>query len=83
MEESILNRILSNKEKEELLLDLFGLKVMDGVIFDQSGFKFNGFSFDFKCDFSTLRGFFDYVRAEAIQKGIQKNQSDIKRILGI
>jgi len=85
----ILTRILTTEEQSEILKALFGFELVDSennnhfVLNDKDGCEVFFTHGDYKFDFTTLAGIFDYVAHVNREKGALKKQAEIKKVLGI
>ena len=78
----ILGIKLSIEEQNYILGDLFGFSVdITGVIYDDEGDEFHGYSFNDVYDLTTLAGIFKYAQATSFKKGANDLRNDLNKLL--
>ncbi len=77
-------KFLKEPEKKIILNDLLGFDVDEnGVVYDEEGDEFHGYSQNDKYDFKDLNGIVEYIKDQSFEKGISHNQREIKKALNI
>ena len=75
---------LPEKEKALLLEDLLGFSICsNGVVYDEDGDEFHGYSINDKYDLDTLNGIIEYIKDKSFEKGVAHIQREIKKTLNL
>lgn len=80
---TILNQKLSDSSRAEILSELLGYHIEDGVIYDEDGDEF--FGIDSNCEYSllTLDSIIRFMVDRAKQRGRVEKSLEIRKALGL
>lgn len=80
---NILTDELTKDQQEQVLRKLFGADYAEHLIFDSKGNEFYATPDNLAFDLTTLSGIISYIRHTEYQKGYDKCQQDMRKVLGV
>ena len=78
-----LNKKLTEEEQHNILNELFGFVVEDGIVYDEEGYEFYANDYNLKFNLSTLKGIFKFVADRWHMKGVDYARMQMRIALGL